>query len=396
MRILHLNHHGSYVGGVEGYIADVTRSLEAEGHPSHLLYFEPDGPGDLIPHSTCAPVPPWPESAVQATRLLDQVIAQFRPDVAFLHVVPHPAVMEWVAQRLPTVAYVHGPYPVCPGSAQYLRQSAQVCTRAAGRGCLLMAQIERCCWGRDPRKHWRALSRVRAFVAAYNQLAEILVGSVYMGQLLSRGSITSPAISILPPVLIQEPAPIEQLPRGSSTVLFAGRLIPEKGLRCLIEALALIEDDWLLVVAGDGAERGPCEHLVAQLGVSERVQFAGWLNPSEMAAALRTCAVVALPSLWPEPFGRLGPEAFLAARPVVAFAVGGIPDWLEDGVSGFLVRPGDVEELARRIEMLLRSPDLRARMGAQARSMALSRWNASSHVERLVSTFERVREAGGP
>lgn len=391
MKILHLNHSGSHIGGVEGYIAEVATALQEAGHSSHLVYFAAGDVCKLISHASYAPLPEWPNSPADAIRVLERVILEFRPDLAYIHAVYHPTLVKWVAQHLPTVAYVHGPYLVCPGSAQYLRSRSEVCPYKPGFMCLVNAQLERCCWGRNPLTHKRQLKRVYAFVEAYQHVRAILVGSLFMQQLLSRAGIPSSKISILSPILIRgTPSPLRSTP-DSRTILFGGRLVPEKGLLHLIEALARLKSDWSLVVTGDGPERETCQALAAQLGVCEKVSFLGWVSVDEMVANLQMCACVAVPSLWPEPFGRLGPEAFLHGRPVVAFAVGGIPDWLDDRQTGFLVSPGDTVGLSQALQSLLDSPTLRMQMGQRARQRALAAWNANTHVEQLISTFERVR-----
>ncbi len=391
MNILHLNQAGSHVGGAEGYIADVVNALKEAGHHSHLVYFEPDDAGTLIADTTYGFLPEWPRSSAQALQILDRVIASFHPDIAYIHTVYHPSIVEWIAQRLPSVAYVHSPYLVCPGSAQYLRRRSKVCPHKAGLCCLLNAQIEHCCWGRNPLTHMRLIQRVHAFVAAYHHVNHTFVGSRFMLQLLQRGGIALDRLSILPPVLVRQPVPLFNSAKDSDTVLFAARLTPEKGLAHLILALSQVLYDWQLVVAGDGGERQRCQVLAQQLGVADRVRFVGWLNPSEMSSMLQSCGCVAVPSLWPEPFGRLGPEAFLHGRPVVAFGVGGIADWLEDGVSGYLVESGDVAGFARALESLLGSPALRHQMGRQARHRAVEKWSTQSHIARLLATFTEAQ-----
>ncbi len=390
MNILHLNEAGSYIGGVEGYIAEVAAALQAAGHASHLVYFEPDDAGTLLDDTTYAFLPEWPKVSAQAQQTLAGVIARFRPDVAYIHAVYHPGIVEWIAQRLPTVAYVHGPYLVCPGSAQYLRRRAKVCPHIAGLVCLCNAQIEDCCWGRNPLRHAHLLRRVRAFASAYRHVRHVFVGSRFMVNLLQRGGIAPEKLSLLSPVLNTEPLPPLSPAADSRTVLFAGRLTPEKGLAYLIQALSKVACDWQLVVAGDGPERQSCEMLAKQLGMADRVRFLGWLSPAEMRANLQACACVAVPSLWPEPFGRLGPEAFLQGRPVVAFAVGGVTTWLEDGVSGYLVESGDVIGFARSLERLLGSPDLCHQMSQHARRKAVAEWNAQSHIAQLLAVFTKV------
>jgi|WetSurMetagenome_2_1015567.scaffolds.fasta_scaffold87837_2 glycosyltransferase involved in cell wall biosynthesis len=390
MRILHLNNYGASVGGVEDYIREVASALLDAGHSSHLVYFAPNKADNLISEATCIPVAAWPDKPGQAIHRIEEVIASFRPDVAYVHAVYHPDLMKWIGQRLPSVAYVHAPYPVCPGSAQYLRRSARVCPHTAGVICLFNAQTEHCCWGRDPLKHLRLLARVRGFISAYQSMDAILVGSTYMRRLLVRGGVVAEAISLLSPVLLRSPLPPAFHPEGSRTILFAGRLVPEKGLHLLIQALASVKGEWELVVAGDGEERERCEALCAELGLRDQVHFKGWLNQEEMAASYEACACAAMPSLWPEPFGRIGPEAFIRGRPVVAFATGGIPEWLEHGIHGYLAPAGDIDQLASGIQKLLDSPELRMEMGRRAWEKATTDWSAPAHISRLVRVLEDV------
>jgi glycosyltransferase involved in cell wall biosynthesis len=327
---------------------------------------------------------------VAAIDMLGQLITQFAPHVAYVHAVYHPGLIRWLVERLPTVAYVHSPYLVCPGSAQYLRRSERVCPHAAGLICLINAQRERCCWGRNPWNHVLFLMRVRAFIRAYEGVQLILVGSRYMQRLLQRNGIPGARISVLPPVIgprrLSSIVPAEE----SNTILFAGRLVPAKGLHHLVRALATIQSDWKLIVAGEGEERLACAELAHGLGVARSVHFVGWLDEREMQARIKASAAVAVPSLWPEPYGRVGPEAFFCARPVVAYAVGGIPEWLDDGVSGYLISPGDVVGLGQTIGFVLERPRLRAQMGQRARQYAVSTWRASAHVEQLIRRFQQA------
>jgi glycosyltransferase involved in cell wall biosynthesis len=314
---------------------------------------------------------------------------EYRPDLAYLHMVSHPGVVDWISRRLPSVAYVHSPFGVCPGYAQYLRRSARVCPRKAGPLCLLYAQTEKCCFGRSPLTHASRLAHVMSSIKAYRDLP-LLVGSEYMRQLMHRNDIPLERIRLLAPVLFQEGEPWAEAAPDSTEILFVGRLRSEKGLHHLLEAVTPLSGEWRVVVAGDGEERDACTNLAERLGIAGRVDFCGWLSGSEIKRLYKRCAVVVVPSLWPEPYGRVGPEAFLQGRPVVGFGVGGVVDWLEDGVTGYLVSPGDVQQLGRRIQTLLESPSLRAQMGRNARARALEMWRADRHVEYLVRIFGEV------
>jgi glycosyltransferase involved in cell wall biosynthesis len=388
MRILHLHHLGSNLGGAEGYIVDLATGLAKAGHSSHLVHFVEDQ-GDLIADTTYVPLTDRTPLADTETPVLERVITEFRPDVAYVHVVYRPDLVRWIAHRLPTVAYVHSPYLLCPGYAQYLRRTSRVCPHKAGMICILNAQIEHCCFGRSPLTHARRLAEVRAFIRTY-QTIPILTNSTFMKELLHRNQIPLELIGVLPPVLIEDSSPEYVPPSDSRKVLYVGRLTPEKGLRRLIEAMAPLESDWELVVAGEGREQGPCRELATRLNVAHKVNFLGWLSQSELESLYQKCAFVVVPSIWPEPFGRVGPEAFLHGRPVVAFAVGGVPDWLGDGITGYLVPPDDVVQLRRRIQLLLESPSQQVQMGNNARAHALKVWNADLHIRSLLDYFAKA------
>ena len=81
-------------------------------------------------------------------------------------------------------------------------------------------------------------------------------------------------------------------------------------------------------------------------------------------------------------------------RPVVAYATGGIPEWLEDGETGFLISPGDVAQLGQRLQQLLAEPESCRMMGAQAQRHALARWNSAQHVEQLLNVFSEALTHG--
>lgn len=386
MKILHLNHFGSSVGGVECYISDVSSMLATVGHESRLISFAKEDPDSLMP-GTVQVAASHIESVLAG---LGQVIVDWRPDVAYLHAVYQARIVQWIAEKLPTVAYVHGAYLVCPGFAQFLRASGRVCPYSATPHCLIRAQTERCCFGRNPLRHWHRLREVQSFIAIYRRL-RILVGSRFMQGLLQRNNLPQGKIDILAPFLVEDPPPKETAITNRDTIAFAGRLTPDKGLPDLIRALSAIHRPWRLLVAGDGAGRTECDKLIAQLGIGDRVRFLGWLARPKLAQLYRESSFLVVPSLLPESFGRVGPEAATHGRAAVAFEAGGVSDWLVDGVTGYLVPPGDTSRLSDRIERLLDSPARQVEMGEQARALALAKWGSSRHADELIGHLLSVQ-----
>ncbi len=242
-------------------------------------------------------------------------------------------------------------------------------------------------------RHAIALAKVPAYRRAFRAARAVIVGSVFMSRLLQRNAYSAESLHVLPPILIPEPLPARRDDRHSRTVFFAGRLTPEKGLRQLVQAMSLVQGDWQLVVAGDGEEEGPCKALAQDLGIGDRVTFAGWLGRDAVAEQLEFCACVVVPSLWPEPFGRTGPETFAHGKPVVAYDVGGIASWLEHGRNGLLVPPGNVSMLGNSISVLLEHPELRDEMGQRAREMVMERWSRNAHVAQLDAILAETADA---
>ncbi|MET0400370.1 MAG: glycosyltransferase [Longimicrobiaceae bacterium] len=156
---------------------------------------------------------------------------------------------------------------------------------------------------------------------------------------------------------------------------FGGRLVPEKGVRLLVRAVAALPGA-RLVVAGDGPERAGLAALARELGAGERVSFRGRVASTEMPAWLGALDVLALPSLatrgWAEQFGRILVEAMACGVPVVASRSGEIPHVVGD--AGVLVPEGDAAALRDALERLAADAGARARLARRGRERVLRRF----------------------
>jgi glycosyltransferase involved in cell wall biosynthesis len=176
--------------------------------------------------------------------------------------------------------------------------------------------------------------------------------------------------------------------------MFAGRIDPAaKGLGVLLRAMVMV--DAPLDVYGDGWWLSAARSLTQRLGLSARVNFHGWASAGELAAAYRRATVVAVPSLWPEPFGIVGIEAMSNGRPVVASRVGGIEDWHGGDATGVLVPPGDVGRLAAALNGLLREPDRCRQLGAAGAARVEAKFTRTRYLQTMRDTYSRVL-AGHP
>jgi glycosyltransferase involved in cell wall biosynthesis len=184
------------------------------------------------------------------------------------------------------------------------------------------------------------------------------------------------------------PPPDDTLPKDVVTVGFVGRLVDQKGCDDLITSVAALAAEGPpvhLIVVGDGPLRPAVEARVRDLGLVGSVEFLGFR--SDATALMAAMDIVVVPSLF-EPFGIVALEAMIQSRPVVASAVGGLTETVEDGVTGRLVPPGNPQRLAEALRDLVRSPATRIRMGQAGRKRVLDRFSPS----RTIAAYSKIYE----
>ncbi|MFN2628773.1 MAG: glycosyltransferase family 4 protein [Gaiellaceae bacterium] len=176
------------------------------------------------------------------------------------------------------------------------------------------------------------------------------------------------------------------VPADAFVVGWIGRMTGVKNTTDVLVALRLLRDrgvEAYLCMVGDGPDRGRIERRAHDLGVAKRCLFLGYQE--QVAPFYAAFDVMILPSVNEgTPVSAI--ESLAAGRPVVATRVGGVPDVVSDGVDGFLVDPGDPEQLAVRLAELARDPALRARMGEAGRTRVPGRYA----VDRLVDDMDRL------
>jgi glycosyltransferase involved in cell wall biosynthesis len=180
-------------------------------------------------------------------------------------------------------------------------------------------------------------------------------------------------------------------------VLFLGRLTRDKGFYDLLEAavpLCRLFPDLEIACGGDGDVYAAADRI-RTLGLDGRVRLLGWVRGEEKERWLRQACVLALPS-YVEGIPLCVLEAMAHGVPVVASRVGGIPEVVEDGRAGLLFEAGDVESLRRHLWLLLRDPDTRGWMGANARRRVRARYSAAAvlpALERLYGDYLSDRQS---
>jgi L-malate glycosyltransferase len=184
------------------------------------------------------------------------------------------------------------------------------------------------------------------------------------------------------------------VPEGAVVLGFIGQIVPVKGLSILLEVLAGLAcgRGWHLLVAGRDPRPGApyeleCRRRVTELGLDRSVTFLGFLEDTE--PFYRAIDLVIVPSM-EEPLGRVPLEAASYGRPSLAHAVGGLPETILDGETGWLVPPGNLDALGQALAAFIEYPSREA--GQAARRWVEQIADPARYVERIVDIYRTVRE----
>ena len=446
MKILMINDNDpdAVVGGSEHYIADLTRALETHGHEVHwfVLGAQSPQPGSArgLPLARKSPQPgsarglplarksPQPGSArkdpsagatKRDTRTGTVCLPRpgkcvFRPGRAqrwiwiLRRVVFFPALNRelaaCVARVRPDVIHLHNNYryPFTILAAVRGQRVVQTVHDYCAIYPTAHCSRERSCAGRSvfaARRHgcltWKLLVTeagllycrryldrrfVRAFIAPSRNLANHL-------ERMGHANVAHvPNLRLLPHA---EPAPA---PDGQ-VVLYVGGLVEHKGVATLLAAFARLAGEvpeaslWLV---GDGPEVDALKAAALKYGLCQ-VRFLGRRSPQDLAGIYRQARAVVLPSLWLENAPLVAIEAAAYGRAIVASRVGGVPELVEDGRTGFLFDRGDVAGLVQRLRLLLTNQALAGELGATGYERLAEHRSPVRHLERLLPVYDKAR-----
>lgn len=208
----------------------------------------------------------------------------------------------------------------------------------------------------------------------FNMADKVIVLSNWWKEQFIRRSLVSPSkIEVL-----YNPCPIVKVYNSNKnkSILYAGTVNERKGYRDLITAFAKIADkfpDWFLNIAGNG-ELSEGKELAAELGISDKVNFLGWISGKDKECAFNEASIFCLPS-YAEGFPMAVLDAWAYGLPVITTPVGGIPDVAKDGENMLLFTPGDVDMLSTQLDRIVRDDNLRERIAQCSLELSKTTFN---------------------
>jgi len=409
MRIVVANWSSRKVGGTESYLDEIMCELSAIGHDLAFVY-ESDSPTNRPRIHLPQVCPTWCVAEIGKAAAVT-ALRRWQPDLVYTHKLLDTAFQEEILSVAPGVLFVHDYDGLCiSGSKTFKFPVYRPCSLRFGWKCLIHYFPHRC-GGRSPMTMWklfeaqsrrlRLLHRYRALITHSSHMrAELLKHGISVKMIYKASYLIESSRSALQAASadFEEGCRVIRDQTEAVRLLFSGRMDRLKGGLVLLDALPLIAADLRrqvgLTLVGDGPDRNIWEERAKRVQALEprvRVEFTGWLEMPRIGQLFAESTLLVMPSLWPEPFGRIGPEAGLYALPVAAFAVGGITEWLIDGVNGYLASadPPTSVALAEAVQKCLQDPDVYNRLRQGAFAVA-RQFSLANHMSQIVGLFESV------
>ena len=357
-KILFINQHAGFIGGLEKYICSVSELLRSRGFSTAALYAERARDFGRFASSF--------DEIFDFSEIGSLNSAGFA--LSTLHKISDPALLAAAVAKFSPTAFIHDHDYFCPKGYKYYPYGRINCERPYSRlFCGICASIV-------PPRHMAGgplalLQKNFSKCARLNALAKrcprYVALSEFMKASLVKNGIDKADISVIRP-FIYMPRPREKTQNAAVEIVFAGQQVMSKGVTLLLEAASKMKSRAVIRILGSGPRLEHFRGLSKAMGLCERVFFEGWVdNPDDYFSR---ADVAVFPSLWQEPFGLSGIEAMSRGIPVAGFGVGGVPEWLKDGENGLLVPERDTDAMAAALDTLAGDPGLRASLGRGARS----------------------------
>lgn len=403
MRIAILNRNRRLLGGVESYLYSLIPELRRLGHSLAFMY-EVDEPLNREMMAFSDDVTTWgvSERGVQGSLA---ALRNWKPELIFSHGVTNPTLEAATLEIAPAVFFAHVYHGTCISGTKTFKNSQFVpCNRRFGWQCLFHYYPHRC-------GGWSPVTMVQQYKIQSQRLkllssyGAIVTNSEHMRLEYLKHGFNSGRVHRAPLFVETRSTEMTQLDEcddlSLSRLLFVGRMDELKGGHIFLESLSKVQArlarQLTVTLAGDGPCRIGWEQMANSLQRSNsniNVKFSGWADAIQLDGLMTNCDLFVMPSLWPEPFGLLGLEAGKHGVPVAAFAVGGIPEWLKEGINGHLASgsPPTSDGLSEVIIKCLESPLTHTSLRRGALEVA-RQFSLAQHLSVILNVFEEVTNA---
>jgi glycosyltransferase involved in cell wall biosynthesis len=298
-----------------------------------------------------------------------------------------------ISGECPSVYTLHNHDAYCPSGTKYLTASKSCCDRKMSYALCTWGHLVDGCGSRRPHRIVQNLQRASQELETLKKIKiPVIANSNYVrSQLVKNGLPPEQVVTLRcgTPIPKTNPEALKQSIHQNQRILFVGRIVRDKGLDWLLRALTLTDRQIHLDIAGEGWDRPRIERLAKDQGVSDRITWHGWCDSEKLDTLYEQCFALIFPSVWPEPAGLVTLEAYARYRPVIASAVGGIPEYICSGETGILVMSNDIKQLAVAIGELAQDHLKTRNMGEKGHALFLEKFTINVHIQKLEKIYEQ-------
>jgi len=381
MHILWINNKASLGGGAEQYIYNTVRHLNQKGITSTLLY----DPNMKVSHEFLNIF-----KMSFPLVLAKEQIKTINPDVIYMHQLNDINTLEDVANsNIKTIRFYHDHKLFCLREHKYTAITKQTCTCKTGLNCYsCLGFINKTSNGFK----LASLGKLQKLQKVNAKFDTFVVASKYMKEHLKLHDFNEHKI-VVNPLYVDENNEYKKDVNftKSKTLLYVGQLLTGKGIDILLKAMINIDKSYKLKIIGSGPQNELLKNYTKKLQLEDRVEFMGSVKHEELIKHYQEAYCLIVPSRTPETFNLTGVEALKAGLPVIAADVGGITEWLRDGINGLLFDSNNANDLSQKINHLIATPSMHYNFCFNAFKSMLYDFKSKTHIENLVTIFNQQK-----
>lgn len=320
----------------------------------------------------------------EAINKIETLISDERPQIAHLHNIYHqltPAIIPVLKNAgIKVILTLHDYKLICP--AYYMLNKNDICNACAGKH-FFQATLNRCQEGTLSKSLLLSLEAYwHKYFKSYEMVDMFLTPSQFMANIMAENRIDREKIVVLHNGIDTNKCNLSTI--DNDYILYIGRLSQVKGIETLLRAYKEIKIKIPLKIVGTGPDKDKLQRQYPE------AEFTGYKSGSELIKLITEASFSVVPSEWYENCSMSVLESMAYGKPVIGSDIGGIPEQITNGESGFLFEPGNVRELAEKISYLIGNKELRHDMGKASRRIINEKYSLDEHCNKLMNIYGKI------
>lgn len=392
MKILQIHNSYQHLSGEEVVVNAEYNMLKEYGNNIHQWIVQNSSLDNVntLEKANIALQSVWSDKSYRQAR---RKLQDFQPDIVHVHnTIPLISPSVYAACNdagIPVIHTLHNYKLICPGA--YLYRQGQACEDCIGKTVAYPSVVNSCYRGSCSQSAVIATGLAfHKLLKTYNKNIDIYITLTrFAREKFIQGGLPAEKIAVKPNFVTSD---IQVGEHTGGYALFVGKLVKYKGIETLLKAWHLLDESIPLKVVG----QGPLEILLKS-NLPKEVEYLGAVPRDKVIHLMQNASVLIFPSEWYEPFGMVAAEAFATGLPVIGSRIGGIPEIVRDGYSGWNVNPNDAEDLARIVKLVWSNSAEIQRRGVLARKQYEDYYSQEQNYQMLKNIYETAikwRQAG--